>query len=72
MAKIPKLGRVTERTFEKGQHHVVVEWIDDHGDRVKADFQLTCWHRMPRKEGLEADKVFSKPPRYLYGHRQWS
>jgi len=67
MAKIPKLGRVTERTFEKGQHYVAVEWIDDHGDWVKASFVLSSWYQMPRKEGLEADKIFSKPPRYLYG-----
>jgi hypothetical protein len=46
VAKIPKLGRVTERA--PNGDWVKVEWIDDEGYRTVGNYVLVAWTQPPR------------------------
>ena len=55
MAKIPKLGRVILREYDKKSdtYYVRVEWVDDEGYRVVGQFAQFGWAQPPRADRRE-------------------
>lgn len=70
MAEIPKLGRVTAREIDKGNHFVRVEWIEDDGNRVVGEFKLVAWAEPPRAVAEETIRKLGRPPRHPAGRAQ--
>ena len=63
MAKIPKLGRVTQRKDDR---------IDEEGYRVSGMFKLFGWNQYPRAIGEKMQAALSKPPKVVYYGRSRS